>query len=46
VLSQDQKEWLFNLAPWAECYVWKPSDLNNIARRLGSKGVRNLGSVS
>jgi hypothetical protein len=45
VLSTEQKEWLFHLAPWAECYVWKPRDLEAIARRLGAKGVRNLGSV-
>ena len=42
VLSQDQKEWLFHLAPWAECYVWKPSDLHNIAKRLGAKGTKVL----
>jgi hypothetical protein len=40
VLSQEQKEWLFHLAPWAECYVWKPSDLQNIAKRLSAKGVK------
>jgi nicotinamidase-related amidase len=40
VLSPEQKEWLFNLAPWAECYVWKPSDLQNIAKRLGAKSIK------
>jgi hypothetical protein len=45
VLAKEQQDWLFHLAPWAEVYVWKPRDLEAIARRLGAKGVRNLGSV-
>ena len=36
-LSDDQKAWLYHLAPWAECYVWRPTDLDDIARRLGTK---------
>lgn len=36
-LSPDQLAWLQNLAPWAECYVWRPVDLETIAKRLGTK---------
>lgn len=35
-LAPDQLAWLHNLAPWAECYVWRPADLDTIARRLGA----------
>ena len=33
-MSFDQQLWLTHLAPWAECYVWKPKDLDAIAERL------------
>ena len=35
-LTEDQKVWLYHLAPWAECHVWRPSDLETIAKRLGA----------
>lgn len=33
--SKEQIEWLRVLAPWAECYIWRPNDLDWIAERLG-----------
>lgn len=33
--SKEQMEWLRALAPWAEVYLWRPSDLDFIAERLG-----------
>jgi hypothetical protein len=35
-LTEDQKVWLYHLAPWAECHVWRPADLETIAKRLGA----------
>ena len=34
--SPVQDRWLENLAPHAECYVWRPEDLQAIERRLSS----------
>ena len=39
VLAKEQQDWLFHLAPWAEVYVWKPQDLEAIAKRLSAKPV-------
>ena len=36
-LSPDQVKWLQELAPWAECHLWRPQDLDAIARRLGGR---------
>ena len=33
--SKEQLEWLRALAPWAECYLWRPNHLDEIAERLG-----------
>jgi len=33
--SKEQLEWLRALAPWAECYLWRPNNLDEIAERLG-----------
>ena len=33
--SKEQLEWLRALAPWAECYLWRPNHLEEIAERLG-----------
>lgn len=35
-LSADQLEWGHNLQPWVEYYVWRPKDLQAIAKRLGT----------
>ena len=34
-LSADQVSWLKALQPWAEVYVWRPNQLDMIAKRLG-----------
>ena len=33
--SKEQMEWLKELAPWAEVFLWRPNDLDFIAERLG-----------
>ena len=33
--SPEQLTWLKALAPYAEVYIWRPSDLDDIAKRLG-----------
>ena len=33
--SKEQLEWLRELAPWAEVYLWRPNQLSEIAERLG-----------
>jgi hypothetical protein len=33
--SEAQLHWLRTLHPHAECYLWRPSDLDYIAERLG-----------
>lgn len=33
-VSFDQQMWMTNLASWAECYIWRPKDLDAIAERL------------
>ena len=35
-LSYAQMNWRAMLIPHAECYVWRPQDLNDIAERLGT----------
>lgn len=34
-LSHDQQQWALALQPWAEYYVWRPNQLELIAKRLG-----------
>jgi hypothetical protein len=41
-LSFEQQLWIQHLAPWAECYVWKPKDLDSIAERLAKTPVNNV----
>ena len=33
--SKEQLEWLRAIAPHAEVYLWRPTDLESIAERLG-----------
>jgi hypothetical protein len=33
--SPEQLAWLKALAPYAEVYIWRPADLDDIAKRLG-----------
>jgi hypothetical protein len=33
-LSIDQIEWGEHLAPWAEWYLWRPTDINEVIERL------------
>lgn len=33
-VSFEQQMWMTHLAPWAECYIWRPKDLDQIAQRL------------
>ena len=33
--SPEQLKWLKALAPYAEVYIWRPADLEDIAKRLG-----------
>jgi hypothetical protein len=40
-LTQDQHAWLTALAPWAEIHVWRPTDIETIAKRLGSTPAQN-----
>jgi hypothetical protein len=40
-LTQDQHAWLTALAPWAEIHVWRPADIEAIAKRLGSTPTQN-----
>jgi hypothetical protein len=40
-LTPDQHQWLAALAPWAEIHVWYPSDIEAIAKRLGSTPTQN-----
>jgi len=35
--SKEQMEWLAALAPWAECFLWRPSDLDFIEARLSRR---------
>ena len=34
-LSPEQKQWATALQKWAAYYVWRPADLDYIAKRLG-----------
>lgn len=36
-VSHEQQRWLSSIAPHAECFVWRPNDLDAIAERLGRK---------
>jgi hypothetical protein len=36
-LSYAQMNWRAMLVPHAECYVWRPRDLQTIAERLGAR---------
>jgi hypothetical protein len=40
-LTEDQKVWLYHLAPWAECHVWRPADIDKIAARLSTTPNQN-----
>ncbi len=33
--SKAQLEWIRAIAPHAEVYLWRPADLDDIAKRLG-----------
>lgn len=35
-LTAEQLDWGNNLQPWVEYYVWRPRDLQAIAKRLGT----------
>jgi hypothetical protein len=36
-LSIEQIEWGSHLAPWAEWYMWRPRDVNEVIERLSRK---------
>lgn len=38
-LTTEQTTWLRGLSHFAECYVWRPTDLQEIAGRLGTASV-------
>jgi hypothetical protein len=40
-LTEEQQQWLYHLAPWAECHLWRPEDLNKIAARLSTRPIQN-----